>query len=207
MASSHPGEDGRYRIRQGVQAIRPYLDAIRAVQGLLILDIQPGQADFMTEIRVYEELLKEPDQEMREMAQAELATLEDRRTTLDGEIKLLLLPKDPNDDKSVVLEIRAGTGGDESALFAGDLFKMLTRYAEQSGFGTEVLSQSPAEVGGFKDVTFFNNEQTIVSFWIAIIFFALTYMIFLYQRFFKDHVTIYKKRFRKWEDEGVQLHD
>ena len=60
---------------------------------------------------------------------------------------------------------------------------------------------------GFKQVTFFGSEQTIISFWISIIFFALTYMIFLYQRFFKDHVTIYKKRFRKWEDEGVQLHD
>jgi ABC-type multidrug transport system fused ATPase/permease subunit len=60
---------------------------------------------------------------------------------------------------------------------------------------------------GFKEVTFFLNEQTIISFWISIIFFSLTYMIFLYQRFFRDHVTIYKKRFRKWEDEGVQLHD
>jgi hypothetical protein len=61
VASSHPGEDGRYRIRQSLRAIRPYLDAIRAVRGLLILDFQPGQADFMTEIRVYEELLREPD--------------------------------------------------------------------------------------------------------------------------------------------------
>jgi hypothetical protein len=60
---------------------------------------------------------------------------------------------------------------------------------------------------GFKEVEFFLNEQTIISFWISIIFFSLWYMIFLYQRFFKDHVTINKKRFRKWEDEGVQLHD
>jgi len=60
---------------------------------------------------------------------------------------------------------------------------------------------------GFKEITFFGSEQTLISFWISIIFFSLTEMIFLYQRFFKDHVTVYKKRFRKWEDEGVQLHD
>ena len=65
-----------------------------------------------------------------------------------------MVERDPNDDKNVLVEIRAGTGGDEAALFAGDLFKMLTRYAEQRGFATEVLSQSPAEVGGFKEVTF-----------------------------------------------------
>jgi peptide chain release factor 1 len=65
-----------------------------------------------------------------------------------------MVERDPNDDKNVLVEIRAGTGGDEAALFAGDLFKMLTRYAEQRGFSTEVLSQSAAEVGGFKEVTF-----------------------------------------------------
>ena len=65
-----------------------------------------------------------------------------------------MVERDPNDDKNVLVEIRAGTGGDEAALFAGDLYKMLTRYAEERGFSTEVLSQSPAEVGGFKEVTF-----------------------------------------------------
>ena len=65
-----------------------------------------------------------------------------------------MVERDPNDDKNVIVEIRAGTGGDEAALFAGDLYKMLTRYAEERGFATEVLSQSPAEVGGFKEVTF-----------------------------------------------------
>ena len=73
---------------------------------------------------------------------------------LEEEIRLAMVERDPNDDKNVLVEIRAGTGGDEAALFAGDLFKMLTRYAEQRGFSTEVLSQSPAEVGGFKEVTF-----------------------------------------------------
>jgi peptide chain release factor 1 len=98
------------------------------------------------------ELLKEPDQEMREMAQAELLSLEDRKDALVAEIKLLLLPKDPNDDKSVVLEIRAGTGGDESALFAGDLFRMYSRFAETNRWRVELISASESERGGYKEV-------------------------------------------------------
>jgi peptide chain release factor 1 len=77
-----------------------------------------------------------------------------RLEELEEAIRLAMVERDPNDSKNVIVEIRAGTGGDEAALFAGDLFKMLTRYAEERGFTTEVLSQSPAEVGGFKDVTF-----------------------------------------------------
>ena len=73
---------------------------------------------------------------------------------LGEQIRLATVERDPHDSKNVLVEIRAGTGGDEAALFAGDLFKMLTRYAEQRGFATEVLSSSPAEVGGFKEVTF-----------------------------------------------------
>jgi peptide chain release factor 1 len=78
----------------------------------------------------------------------------ERLAQLEEQIRLAMVERDPNDDKNVLVEIRAGTGGDEAALFAGDLFKMLTRYAERRGFGTEVLSQSPADVGGFKEVTF-----------------------------------------------------
>jgi peptide chain release factor 1 len=78
----------------------------------------------------------------------------ERLEQLEEEIRLAMVERDPNDSKNVLVEIRAGTGGDEAALFAGDLFKMLTRYAEQLGFKTEVLSQSPADVGGFKEVTF-----------------------------------------------------
>jgi peptide chain release factor 1 len=77
-----------------------------------------------------------------------------RLEELAEEIRLAMVERDPNDDKNVIVEIRAGTGGDEAALFAGDLFKMLTRYAERRGYSVEVLSQSPAEVGGFKEVTF-----------------------------------------------------
>ncbi|MFN8216405.1 MAG: peptide chain release factor 1 [Solirubrobacterales bacterium] len=97
------------------------------------------------------ELLAEgEDEELRRVldeAPARLAELEE-------EIRLAMVERDPNDAKNVIVEIRAGTGGDEAALFAGDLYKMLTRYAEQRGFSTAVLSQSPAEVGGFKEVTF-----------------------------------------------------
>jgi peptide chain release factor 1 len=83
-----------------------------------------------------------------------LADAPDRLEELAEEIRLAMVERDPNDDKNVLVEIRAGTGGDEAALFAGDLFKMLSRYAERRGFSTEMLSQSPAEVGGFKEVTF-----------------------------------------------------
>jgi peptide chain release factor 1 len=77
-----------------------------------------------------------------------------RLEELAEQIRLAMVERDPNDDKNVIVEIRAGTGGDEAALFAGDLFKMLTRYAERRGYSVETLSQSPAEVGGFKEVTF-----------------------------------------------------
>ncbi|MEK6250330.1 MAG: peptide chain release factor 1 [Actinomycetota bacterium] len=98
------------------------------------------------------ELLAEDgdDPELRSVVEEAPARLEQ----LEEEIRLAMVERDPNDAKNVLVEIRAGTGGDEAALFAGDLFKMLTRYAEQRGFATEVLSQSPAEVGGFKEVTF-----------------------------------------------------
>jgi peptide chain release factor 1 len=98
------------------------------------------------------ELLAEDgdDPELRKLVADAPARLEE----LGDEIRLAMVERDPNDSKNVLVEIRAGTGGDEAALFAGDLFKMLTRYAEQRGFATEVIAQSPAEVGGFKEVTF-----------------------------------------------------
>jgi len=83
-----------------------------------------------------------------------LAEAPGRLEDLAEQIRLAMVERDPNDDKNVIVEIRAGTGGDEAALFAGDLYKMLTRYAERRGYSVEVLSQSPAEVGGFKEVTF-----------------------------------------------------
>ncbi len=99
------------------------------------------------------ELLKsETDPEMVELIEAEIAELEDRRAQLEHELKLMLIPPDPNDDKNILLEIRAGTGGDEAALFAGDLFRMYSRYAESRGWRVEVMSSSPTGIGGFKEI-------------------------------------------------------
>src|SRR6201746_1971702 len=97
------------------------------------------------------ELLAEgEDAEMRAVVDEAPARLE----ALEEEIRLAMVERDPNDEKNVLVEIRAGTGGDEAALFAGDLYKMLTRYAELRGFSTDVLSQSGSEAGGFKEITF-----------------------------------------------------
>ena len=92
------------------------------------------------------------DPEMKTLAQDELAQLEKRREQIEQELKLLLLPKDPNDEKNVILEIRAGTGGDEASLFAQELFRMYTRYAESQRWKVDVLSTSPSPIGGLKEV-------------------------------------------------------
>src|SRR5438046_2923068 len=97
-------------------------------------------------------LLREKDAELRELARSELPALEARLAELDATLKHLLLPKDPNDERNTVLEIRAGTGGDEASLFAAELFRMYTRYAERHGWRVEVLSSSPTGLGGFKEV-------------------------------------------------------
>ena len=94
----------------------------------------------------------ERDPEMADYLHAEERAADERAIELDRRLETLLLPKDPNDQKDVVVEIRAGTGGQEAALFAGDLFEMYRRYAERMGWKTEVLSSSPSEVGGFKEV-------------------------------------------------------
>ncbi|MCB0220673.1 MAG: peptide chain release factor 1 [Chrysiogenetes bacterium] len=105
------------------------------------------------EMASHKELLEEEsDEDLRELVKAELPELEARAEELEAEIKVMLLPKDPNDDKNVILEVRAGTGGDEATLFAADLYRMYTRYAELRGWKVEVLSMSESEVGGFKEV-------------------------------------------------------
>jgi peptide chain release factor 1 len=102
------------------------------------------------QVAATQDLLKDPD--MRELAQDELTSLETRRDQLLHDNKLLLIPKDPNHSKNVILEIRAGTGGDEAALFAADLFRMYSRYAERQGWKLEVLSMSDSGAGGLKEV-------------------------------------------------------
>jgi len=99
-----------------------------------------------------EAMMEEADPELRAMARDEQAAAADRLAALEREIRLLLLPQDPNDDNNIFLEIRAGTGGDEAALFSGDLFRMYQKYAENRGWPMEVLSESPGEHGGFKEI-------------------------------------------------------
>ena len=93
------------------------------------------------------------DSDMREMAELELAELEPKLSKVEEELKVLLLPKDPNDDKNVVLELRAGTGGDEASLFVAEMFRLYLRFAEQHRWKVEVLSQTDSDVGGLKDIT------------------------------------------------------
>jgi len=104
------------------------------------------------DVEQHRELLREKDEELRELAKNELPALEARLAELDATLRRLLLPKDPNDERSTVLEIRAGTGGDEASLFAAELFRMYSRYAERQGWRVEVLSSSPTGLGGFKEV-------------------------------------------------------
>ncbi len=94
------------------------------------------------------------DDEMHEMAQAELNEAKTAKETLESELRVLLLPKDPNDDKDVIMEIRGGAGGDEASLFAGDLFRMYSRYAESQRWRVEMLDSNPTELGGFKEIVF-----------------------------------------------------
>jgi peptide chain release factor 1 len=108
-------------------------------------------------------LADEKDPEMRAYAQEELAKLEPRVTEVQEELKVLLLPKDPNDEKDVILEIRAGTGGDEATLFAAEMFRMYSRYAETQGWKVEVLSTSESSVGGLKEVIAIIEGQRVYS--------------------------------------------
>src|SRR5579863_1079550 len=96
-------------------------------------------------------MLSDADAEMQQMAQEEIVHLEPRIAEIEQELKFLLLPKDPNDEKNVVLEIRAGTGGDEATLFAAEIFRMYNRYAESQGWRVEVLSSSLSGIGGLKE--------------------------------------------------------
>ncbi|MDY3869459.1 MAG: peptide chain release factor 1 [Pyramidobacter sp.] len=100
------------------------------------------------------ELANSTDHEMAELAKEEIHELEPRLVQLEEELRVALLPKDPNDDKNVIVEIRAGTGGDEASLFAADLFRMYSRYAERQGWKLEIVDESETEVGGYKEIVF-----------------------------------------------------
>jgi len=120
--------------------IEPLVERFREYKGVL------------AEIEQTEDLARSGDPEMRGLAQDELKALEGRREALLEDLKLLLVPKDPNDEKNVLLEIRAGTGGDEAALFAAELFRMYSRYAERQGWRIELMSMSETGIGGVKEV-------------------------------------------------------
>ncbi len=104
------------------------------------------------EIKENRQMLNDSDPEIRQLAKEELDGLEKEAQALEERLKILLLPKDPNDEKNILLEIRAGTGGDEAALFAADLFRMYSRYAEKKGWKVEILSAHETGIGGFKEI-------------------------------------------------------
>jgi peptide chain release factor 1 len=108
-------------------------------------------------------MMAESDPDMRAMAAEEIAALEPRAAALEEEIKVLLLPQDPNDEKNVILEIRAGTGGDEASLFAAEIFRMYTRFAEQHRWKIELLSVSESGVGGYKEVIAIIEGERVYS--------------------------------------------
>jgi peptide chain release factor 1 len=132
-----------------VAELQPLVDQYRAYKAVA------------AQIQETEGLLKDPD--VRELAQAEMADLEKRRDALFAELKILLVPKDPNDAKNVVLEIRAGAGGDEAALFASDLFRMYSRHAERQGWRMELLNLSDSGAGGIKEVTALIEGKQVYS--------------------------------------------
>ena len=106
---------------------------------------------------------KSMDEEFREMAQEELKELKPQKEELEEKLQVLLLPKDPNDDKNIIIEIRGGAGGDEAALFAGDLFRMYTKYAESQGWRCEIIDSNVPELGGFKEVVFSVDGESVYS--------------------------------------------
>jgi len=118
--------------------------------------VQQGLADARA-------MLAESDPDLRAMAAEEIATLTPRESELEEELKVMLLPKDPNDERNVILEIRAGTGGDEASLFAAEIFRMYTRFAEQHKWKIELLSLSESGVGGYKEVIAIIEGERVYS--------------------------------------------
>ena len=118
--------------------------------------VQNGK-EFISLINQIEEdqkILSESDEELKNIVKEEMPELEEKRMKIEDELKILLLPNDPNDDKNTIIEIRAGTGGDEAALFAADLYRMYSRYAERSGWKHELMNLNATGIGGFKEIIF-----------------------------------------------------
>ncbi|MDP3028681.1 MAG: peptide chain release factor 1 [Deltaproteobacteria bacterium] len=109
------------------------------------------------------ELMRDEDEEIREMAKEEVQKLRKEQENLEDELKALLLPKDPNDERNTILEIRAGTGGEEAALFVADLFRMYSRFAERRGWKVEIMSSNPTGIGGFKEIIALISGENVYS--------------------------------------------
>ncbi len=129
-----------------------------------IVEVIKEYKDCLSELESTKELLEENlDDEMKDMAREELKDLEEKESELFTKIKTLLIPKDPNDDRNVIVEIRAGTGGDEAALFAGDLFRMYSRYAERHRWSIDIMSTNEIGIGGYKEAIFMINGKGAYS--------------------------------------------
>jgi peptide chain release factor 1 len=128
-----------------------------------IIKIYRELSNIDEEINNNRSLLNDSDPEMRKLAKEELDTLNTRKEELENELRILLLPKDPNDEKNIILEIRAGTGGDEAALFAADLLRSYLKYAEMKKWHTEVLSQSMTGIGGYKEIILLIEGNDVYS--------------------------------------------
>ncbi len=140
--ASAPETDKFVQLSKEYAELSPIVDAVRALQ------------DAVSEKADLQEILddQDVDADMRELAETELAALDCRLTDLEQGVQVLLLPKDAADEKDAILEVRAGTGGEEAALFAGDLFRMYQRYADLKGWKVEIISASEADLGGYKEI-------------------------------------------------------
>ncbi len=128
-----------------------------------VVDLFREHRDLNQDLQENKALLQDSDADIRAMAQEEIQIAEQRLPEIEHNLKLLLLPKDPLDSKNTILEIRAGTGGEEAALFAADLFRMYTRYAEIKGWKTEIMSESPSDTGGYKEVICLITGERVYS--------------------------------------------
>lgn len=132
--------------------LKPIVDRYKEYQG------------YLNELKDTEEMLGENlDDEMRELAKEDLKNLQGNIAKAEEDLKIMLIPKDPNDDRNVIVEIRGGIGGEEAALFAGDLFRMYSMYADKRGYKTEVMSTNETGIGGFKEVIFMINGKGAYS--------------------------------------------
>jgi peptide chain release factor 1 len=138
--AAHPDPETYVKLSKEYSDLQPYVEKIR--------EFKTAQSD----LEGVDEILASGDKEMAEMAELERDELKDKIEELTQEIRLMLLPKDEADDKSAILEVRAGTGGDEAALFAGDLFRMYQRHAELNGWKVQIMEESEGDMGGYKEI-------------------------------------------------------